>query len=172
MVPLEHPMTLTETLPHKKRPPIKFRYILTQELTRKCLTSHEMQRQQTAAAKSACLWIKIFYFHLLAKHHLATHGSHPNTCYARWTDQRGLLTGVRLPLQSFGESFQDFQHFLLVLHLQMPSTAVGDPCALWPFTRSEIWVVFLLHHSLYASETREMLLSRCCMWAWRASLGQ
>lgn len=54
-------MTLTETLPHKKRPPIKFMYILTQELTGKCLTSREMQRQQTAAAKSAGFGIKIVF---------------------------------------------------------------------------------------------------------------
>lgn len=121
-VPLEHRMTLTETLPHKKKSlSIKFRYILTQEPAGKRLTSHEMQQQQTAAAKSACFWIKVLYFHLFAKHHLATQGSHPNTCYARRTDQRGLLMGFTVQLQSFGEPFQVFQHFLLVLHLQCPA---------------------------------------------------
>ena len=130
------------------------------------------ERQPTAAAKSAWFWMKIFYFHVLARHHWATQGSHPNTYYARWTDRRGLLVGVMLHLQSFGESFQDFQYFLLALHLPMPRTGVGDPCALWPFTRSEIWVVFQLHYSLCDSEMKEMLLSCCCMWAQRASLGQ
>lgn len=152
-------MTLTGSYQRKKRSPINLRYIWAQECFRKRLTNYDMQRQQTAAAKGACFLIKILCFHLLADLHTTQ-------------DEQTKVNGSYAPTSVFWGVISGLSAFPPRAPPSIPSTAVGDPCALWPFTRSEIWGFFLFQHSLYAPGMREVLLFCCFIWVQRASLGQ
>lgn len=118
-----------------------------------------MQIQQRTAAKGACFWIKILHFHLLAN------------LLTTW-DEQTKVNGSYAPAPAFWGVIEGLSAFPPRAPPSIPSTAAGDPCALLPFTKSEIWGFSLLHHSLYAPGMREMLLSCCCTGAQRAALGQ
>lgn len=73
-----------------------------------------MQRQQTAAAKSACFWIKILYFHLLAKHYLATRSRHPNTMLCTMNRPKRSVNGSHAPTSIFWRIMENNSRILSI----------------------------------------------------------